>query len=420
MSETLIKVENISKKFCRNLKRSLWYGLKDMGNELLGRSYHSDAKLRKDEFWAVKDINFELRRGECLGVIGRNGAGKTTLLRMLNGLIKPDQGRIEIHGRVGALIALGAGFNPVLTGRENIYVNAAVLGISKKEIDAKFDHIVAFAELEKFIDAPVQSYSSGMAVRLGFAVATALEPDVLIIDEVLAVGDVGFVLKCFNQIDKLLSNTCVIFVSHNMAQVSRMCTQLLIMNEGQPIYQNSDVAKGVNIYYSMFNSETSDFIGSEKARLISIALSSGGNFATGNQIISVEYGEELQIILKLEVDETISQPHLYMVFHDREQRSFAEIYSSNGDFIFNNRSGCLELEATIPCINFSQGLYSITVALSEQKKGQVIFRHQSAIYFQVLGTQHGWTPVQIQPVWRQLNTIENADDYTMKNEKDNV
>jgi lipopolysaccharide transport system ATP-binding protein len=230
-SETLVKVEGVSKKFCRNLKKSLWYGMKDLGGELLGRGRDRD-ELRAEEFWAVKDVSFELKRGECLGLIGRNGAGKTTLLRMLNGLIKPDKGRIEMRGRVGALIALGAGFNPILTGRENIYVNAAVLGLSKKETDEKFDEIVDFAELGEFIDAPVQSYSSGMQVRLGFAVATALNPDVLLIDEILAVGDYGFKMKAYSRIGKILNQSAVIFVTHSMTQLYRICDKVSVMNKG--------------------------------------------------------------------------------------------------------------------------------------------------------------------------------------------
>ena len=407
MSDTLIKVENLSKKFCRDLKRSLWFGMKDLGSELLCRTRNGKDELRKDEFWAVKDINFELKRGECLGLIGRNGAGKTTLLRVLNGLIKPDQGRTEIRGRVGALIALGAGFNPVLTGRENIFVNAAVLGISKKEIAAKFDDIVDFAELGAFIDAPVQSYSSGMQVRLGFAVATALEPDILLIDEVLAVGDIGFVLKCFNRIDRLLKKASVIFVSHSMLQISRICSHVLLMSSGEMTYLSSDVAGGVNAYYSMFEKEIGDFIGSDKAKLQSIALKSDGQIANKDQVLSIKYGDKLQIILKMAIDKAITKPLLYMVFYDREQRGFAEIYSSNGDFFLENKSGILEIEATIDSINFSQGIYSIAVALSDRKGGQVIFRQQSAIYFQVTGVEKGWTPIQIRPVWRQLNAIND-------------
>lgn len=216
--DVLIRAEGVSKKFCRSFKRSLWYGVQDVVSELNPFSPSSaggsSEELRQEEFWAVSDVTFELRRGECLGLIGHNGAGKTTLLRMLNGLIKPDRGRIEIKGRVGAIIALGAGFNPLLSGRENVYVYGSVLGLTKHDIDRQIDDIIDFAELEDFIDAPVQSYSSGMQVRLGFAVATAMQPDVLLLDEVLAVGDMSFRHKCFNRINKIIKQCAVIFVSH--------------------------------------------------------------------------------------------------------------------------------------------------------------------------------------------------------------
>lgn len=239
-SEVLVRVENVSKIFCRDLKKSLLYGLKDCAKDLVswGKNKEQGTKqqeqgprsMRADEFYAVNNVSFELRRGECLGLIGRNGAGKTTLLKMLNGLIKPDHGRIEMRGRVRALIALGAGFNPILSGRENIYVNGSILGLTKNEIDAKIDEIIDFAEIGEFIDAPVQSYSSGMQVRLGFAVATAMEPDVLILDEVLAVGDAAFRTKCYNRISELLKNCAVIFVSHSEEQLLRICQYGLVLN----------------------------------------------------------------------------------------------------------------------------------------------------------------------------------------------
>ena len=232
MTDTLIKVENVSKKFCRSLKKSLWYGMQDIGNELLGRSHGGNGELRRDEFWAVKDVSFELRRGECLGLIGHNGAGKTTLLRMLNGLIKPDTGRIEIRGRVGALIALGAGFNPILTGRENVNVAGAVLGLTNQEINAKYDAIVEFAELGEFMNAPVQSYSSGMQVRLGFSIAAQLEPDILILDEVLAVGDIKFQVKCINMIRELQrKGVAIVLVSHNMTNILRYADVGMYLNK---------------------------------------------------------------------------------------------------------------------------------------------------------------------------------------------
>ena len=237
MTDNLIKVDNVSKKFCRSLKKSLWYGMQDLGNELVGRLHGGDGGLRTEEFWAVNDVSFEVRRGECIGLIGHNGAGKTTLLRMLNGLIKPDHGRIEMRGRVGALIALGAGFNPILTGRENIYVNAAVLGLGNKEIAGRFDEIVEFSGLAEFIDSPVQHYSSGMYVRLGFSVAVHVHPDILLVDEALAVGDLAFIVKCLNKIAELRRNgTGVVFVSHSELQVREAAQRCIVMSKGRMIF----------------------------------------------------------------------------------------------------------------------------------------------------------------------------------------
>jgi len=232
MSDILVSAENVSKKFCRSLKRSLWYGVKDLAREICGRD--GEKELRPLEFWANKDISFDLKRGECLGLIGPNGAGKSTLLKMLNGLIKPDRGRITVRGRIGALIELGAGFNPILTGRENIFVNASVLGMSKQETESRLDKIVDFAGVEEFIDTPVQNYSSGMKVRLGFAVASALEPDILLIDEVLAVGDVGFRMKCFQHLLSLKENgTSIVFVTHVMNDLHRVSQRSIVLDKGK-------------------------------------------------------------------------------------------------------------------------------------------------------------------------------------------
>jgi ABC-type polysaccharide/polyol phosphate transport system ATPase subunit len=237
----IVKADGVGKKFCRSLKKSLWYGLKDIAgdiNPLRRRNLDGSATvgnngLRPDEFWAVKDVSFGLRKGECLGLIGHNGAGKTTLLKMLNGLIKPDRGRIEMRGRVGALIALGAGFNPVLSGRENIYVNAAVLGMTRRETDRKLEAIIDFAEIREFIDAPVQGYSSGMAIRLGFAIAAHCQTDILLLDEVLAVGDMGFRAKCFNKLGEFReAGNGFILVSHDMMQITRFCGRVLYLKRG--------------------------------------------------------------------------------------------------------------------------------------------------------------------------------------------
>jgi lipopolysaccharide transport system ATP-binding protein len=234
-NQVLIKVEGVKKKFCRRFRRSLQYGVRDIAANLVGRT--PSLKLRREEFYAIDDVSFELHQGECLGLIGRNGAGKTTLLKMLNGLIKPDAGQITVRGRTGALIALGAGFNPILSGRENIYVNGSILGMRKSEISAKLESIIDFAELREFIDTPVQSYSSGMAVRLGFAVAVHCRPDTLLLDEVLAVGDVAFQAKCFNALSEFRDRGVgFILVSHQLSKIDSFCDRVLYLKRGHTAY----------------------------------------------------------------------------------------------------------------------------------------------------------------------------------------
>ena len=253
MSEILVQAENLGKKFCRKLRRSLWYGALDIGSDLIGRN-SSKASLRKEEFWALNDISFSLRQGECLGLIGRNGAGKTTLLKIINNLMRPDSGSLRVKGRTGALIALGAGFNPLLSGRENAYINGAVLGLTKKEVEAGMDEILDFAGIGEFIDAPVQSYSSGMAVRLGFAIATRFSPNVILLDEVLAVGDFGFQSKCLARINELKrSGVASILVSHNIAHTIQYADRCLWLEKGT-VYDEGET-KEISRKYLQFCQE---------------------------------------------------------------------------------------------------------------------------------------------------------------------
>lgn len=316
--DVLIRVDNVSKKFCRSLKKSLWYGMQDLGREITGRRHGGDGELRPEEFWAVKDVSFELKRGECLGLIGRNGAGKTTLLKMLNGLIKPEKGRIEMCGRVGALIALGAGFNPILSGRENIYVNASVLGLNKKEIDSKLEEIIDFAEIEEFIDAPVQSYSSGMQVRLGFAVATALEPDVLLLDEVLAVGDAAFRNKCYNRIGERRKTTGVILVSHNMDQIGQFCDRALVFSRGGMVFDGG-VVEGVASYEGLLEVDTDSEV--KMFENINSPVTAVRIDLDKNKVF---YGEGLQLSIKVNSDRSVSKTTLKIVFYDQRHNPCAE------------------------------------------------------------------------------------------------
>jgi len=233
MGNWSVRVEGLSKKFGKTVRQNLKYGLLDSGRRLIGMGKDS-SHLRPGEFWALDDVNFELKPGDGLGIMGVNGSGKTTLLRILNGVFSPDRGRAAFRGSIGALIAAGAGFSPLLTGRENVYVNGTILGMRPKEISRQFDEIVQFSGLEEFIDMPVRNYSSGMAVRLGFAVAVLGNPDVLLVDEVLAVGDFSFQKRCFERILELLKNgTTVIFVSHSIGAVWSVCNQGLFLNKGK-------------------------------------------------------------------------------------------------------------------------------------------------------------------------------------------
>ncbi|MBA7636366.1 Vitamin B12 import ATP-binding protein BtuD [subsurface metagenome] len=246
----VIRVEDVSKKYCKSLKKSMLYGVKDIGRNILGLSSHSE-NLRKDEFWALDDVSFEVRKGETLGIIGPNGSGKTTLLKLLNGIFWPDKGDIAIRGKVGALIEIGAGFHPLLTGRENVYLNAAILGMTKEEVEKKFQSIEEFADIGDFIDAPVKFYSSGMFVRLGFAVAVHCDPDILLVDEVLAVGDAQFIEKCSNRINTLLDKgMTLVLVSHNQHLINILCSRAIVLNKGKEII-NADVTTAVRTYEGM-------------------------------------------------------------------------------------------------------------------------------------------------------------------------
>jgi ABC-type polysaccharide/polyol phosphate transport system ATPase subunit len=248
--EILIEAENLCKKYCRNFRRSLWYALMDVGLGLLPWRT-STPTLRPDEFWAVEGISLVLRRGESLGLIGRNGAGKSTLLKMLTGQRGMTIGRVATRGRVVGLTELGLGFDPVLTGRENIYINAAVFGVPRSEIEPVIDKIIDFAGLWEFIDSAVQTYSSGMKARLGFSVAAHLDPDILIVDEVLAVGDIQFRLKCVRHIlSYLRQGGSLILVTHDPYLVQAVCNRCVVLDKGRAIFDGPPI-DAVNLHFQL-------------------------------------------------------------------------------------------------------------------------------------------------------------------------
>lgn len=260
MSDVVIKVENLGKLY-RIGERERYKALRDTLTDAFTKPFRLVRNLfsgngapptsaSNNTIWALKDVSFEVKRGEVIGIIGRNGAGKSTLLKILSRITEPTEGFAEIRGRVGSLLEVGTGFHPELTGRENIYLNGAILGMRKAEIDRKFDEMVAFAEVEKFIDTPVKHYSSGMYVRLAFAVAAHLEPEILLVDEVLSVGDFAFQKKCLGKMGEVAGEgRTVLFVSHNMGAITRLCPQSIWLHEGNLVSQGPS-GEVINSYQS--------------------------------------------------------------------------------------------------------------------------------------------------------------------------
>ena len=250
----LLRADHVSKKFCRRMRQSMYYGLCDVARGMMGWSSHSGS-LRSHEFWALEDVSVSLRRGERLGLLGRNGSGKSTLLRLLAGIYQPDAGCIKIRGNVCALIALGAGFHPLLTGRENIYLNGALLGMAMRDIHSRFDDIVEFAGIGECLDAPVKTYSSGMYMRLGFAIAIHSNPALLLIDEVLAVGDSAFQDKCVEKVLALnRQGTAIVFVSHSVQTMERLCSSGLLLKQGKPLFLG-DIRECIRRYFDDLGQE---------------------------------------------------------------------------------------------------------------------------------------------------------------------
>ncbi|HLW16275.1 MAG TPA: ABC transporter ATP-binding protein [Actinomycetota bacterium] len=277
---------------------------------LIGFAKRFGARSQRGQLWAVRHLDLEVAHGETVGIIGRNGAGKTTTLQMLAGVTAPTEGVVAVRGRVSPLIAVGVGFHQELTGRENVYVNGTVLGMTRREIDRLFDSIVDFAELERFIDTPVKFYSSGMLVRLGFSVAIAARPDVLLVDEVLAVGDLPFQIKCFERIAEIrASGTSTVVVSHNLNAVRRLCSRVMVIDRGVPRFVGS-TAEGISHYLEILDEQTGDAAIARDAaiRIVRAELLD----ASGRPTVHLAGGEEA--VFRVEIEALRALTHPYPVF----------------------------------------------------------------------------------------------------------
>jgi lipopolysaccharide transport system ATP-binding protein len=317
---SVITVENIGKRY-RVGELEAGGLLRDQIASALSNPASLLRRKPRDEFWALRDISFEVQEGEVLGLIGRNGAGKSTLLKILSRITAPTVGRAEIHGRVGSLLEVGTGFHPELTGRENVFLNGAILGMGKREIARKFDEIVAFAEVERFIDTPVKRYSSGMYVRLAFAVAAHLETEVLFVDEVLSVGDVQFQKKCLGKMgDVARHGRTVIFVSHNMAAINALCPRCLILKSGQ-IELDAPTDKATARYHAQSIDKINGFDlsdrrreGTGKARFTSIRIEPTDS--VGHRLSIAYPGCDLTIDVDLECESGFDHANLAIIFYD--------------------------------------------------------------------------------------------------------
>jgi lipopolysaccharide transport system ATP-binding protein len=373
-SELLISVDKVSKKFCRSLKQSLLYGFKDICTELIGGNRKSDT-LRSQEFWALKDVSFQLRRGEAVGLIGANGAGKSTILRIISGLINPDTGCVKVRGKLAPLIALGAGFNPILTGRENIYANMSILGLSTKEIEERFADVVDFAGIADAIDAPVQTYSSGMAARLGFACAVHIEPDILLIDEVLAVGDINFRVKCYQRLAKLReAGTAFVLVSHNPHVVLNVCETSLYLAKGQLIKygETEAVIRQYEEDLSLAGSETS--LGMmflpEKPQSESIGVdivSLCFKDEQGNIIAAPLCGEPAYLCVECKAYKKVDNANLGVSITALSGQNERMLYitSASDNEPLNILPGKVEIQMQMPYFCLLPGLYNAKIYLKE-------------------------------------------------------
>lgn len=358
MSNIAVKVEGISKKYQIGSMASGTLR-ETLGNKW--RSIKGKKNTGTEDFWALNDISFEVKKGEAIGIIGRNGAGKSTLLKILSKITYPTTGRIEIEGRISSLLEVGTGFHPELTGRENIFLNGTILGMSRKEVKLKFDEIVDFSGVEKFLDTPVKRYSSGMYVRLAFSVAAYLNPEILIIDEVLAVGDAEFQKKCLGKMDDVAKKgRTVIFVSHNMQAINMLCNKAMMITEGQLIANSYDVPSIIRKYNDEYESTSLHWIGNEgdeNVRLLATKI--------GKQKDVYYSDEEIQITISYQVLQKIS--NLVIGFHLKSQYGYEIAYTIKGDFSSDNQTynkeGRYTEVFTIPANSLTKGTYYIKIDL---------------------------------------------------------
>jgi len=340
MSEAVIHVEGLGKRY-RVGERERYLALRDVLARAFTAPFRRGRERRtRDYLWALRDVSFDVRQGEVIGLIGRNGAGKTTLLKILSRITRPTEGFAEIHGRVGSLLEVGTGFHPELTGRENVFLSGAILGMKKSEIVTKFDEIVAFAEVERFLDTPLKHYSSGMQTRLAFAVAAHLEPEILLVDEVLAVGDIEFQRRCLGKMKEVAhAGRTILFVSHNLAAVNALCPRSVLLEKGSVAMDGPtpEITAAYHVSASALGDAGTDLAGRKrtgtgKARFTSLSFGAIG--ADGEPLPLVQTGCDLSIEATIEAHAELAGSNVALILYDRDGYRLVDVnLNQKGEFL---------------------------------------------------------------------------------------
>ncbi len=437
-NHVVLSLENVSKRFCRDLKSSLYYGVQDISRELVGKSQRAEG-LRSHEFWALQNINFELRSGDVMGIVGINGCGKTTLMRIIAGLIKPTTGKITVRGRLAPLLALGAGFNPVLTGRENIFANMSVLGLTYDEIHERFDDVVKFSEIGYAIDAPVQTYSSGMLARLGFACAINTQPDILLLDEVLAVGDMNFRRKCLERLFELrASGMSLVIVHHSPGILLAIAQSGLYLRRGE-VVQRGSIGDVIKIYeQDLLDDMPTKARGSvqkveeemppddREVQILSLKLAA----ANGGTVAS---GEDAVITVAFRVHQPLDQLNTTFNLYrksDSEDAAIAKdrqvlkmLSRREGGSLTNVQPGDYEISLDLPSLGLLGGLYYLRcqftrpprLVLATRRSEPFLVESDSPLknsdYYQKRTWQARTSAGQILETTTTFNAADAADDF---------
>jgi lipopolysaccharide transport system ATP-binding protein len=385
--QPIIRVQGLGKQYHLGGPTAVYSTLRESIMDLAYKSLRSLRKNGTPTIWAVKDLDFEVTPGEVLGIIGRNGAGKSTLLKILSRITEPTVGVVELFGRVASLLEVGTGFHPELTGRENIFLNGSILGMTRKEIERKFEEIVAFSEVEKFLDTPVKRYSSGMYVRLAFAVAAHLQPEILIIDEVLAVGDYAFQQKCLNKMqDVSTGGRTVLFVSHNLGAISRLCNRCILLESGQLIAAGptADVVQSYMTSGLVQRPEFTQPRNREKAMNLRRVALKGSD---GEIRSEIRYDESLSFDFVYETNEPVSGTSLGIMVYTLDGTcafTSADI-DRHSELLGARNPGTYQTQVTIPPKWLNVGRYTVKVALANAMTG-VTYDYIEDLGFQIVDT----------------------------------